>query len=189
MLQSSQDNDIAHVLQRDFHILEITRNLRRLCPPFLVCLGWVLVPQALHALCGNQRATVKALNLTETTPPAALPRTLLARAKTRHRCVVNARVDFPISTFKRQANHRKNFGLHGPPPKATAKCQGSQTVATPPPLVLPHPREDGPPPPPPLGDRTTTVHAHLQAQKLQHKSKEFSIRYVQRAANVRRPTP
>ena len=34
-------------------------------------------------------------------------------------------------------------------------------------LVVPHPREDGPPPPP-LGDRTTTVHAHLQAQKLQH---------------------
>ena len=51
VLQSSQDYDIAHVLQRDFHILEITRNLRRLCPPFLVCLGWVLVPQALHALC------------------------------------------------------------------------------------------------------------------------------------------
>ena len=44
-------------------------------------------------------------------------------------------------------------------------------------------------PHPPLGDRTTTVHAHLQAQKLQHKTKEFSIRYVQRAANVRRPTP
>ena len=44
-------------------------------------------------------------------------------------------------------------------------------------------------PHPPVGDRTTTVHAHLQAQKLQHKTKEFSIRYVQRAANVRRPTP
>ena len=55
-------------------------------------------------------------------------------------------------------------------------------------LVVPHPREDGPPPPPggwspsdgppppPLGDHTpTTVHAHLQAQKLQHKTKEFSI--------------
>ena len=41
----------------------------------------------------------------------------------------------------------------------------------------------------PLGDRTTTVHTHLQAQKLQHKTKEFSIRYVQRAANVRRPPP
>ena len=48
-----------------------------------------------------------------------------------------------------------------------------------PPLVVPHPREDDPPPtpwgrlpsdgpPPPPGDRTTTVHAHLQAQKLQH---------------------
>ena len=44
-------------------------------------------------------------------------------------------------------------------------------------------------PHPPLGDRANTVHAHLQAQKLQHKTKEFSIRYVQRAANVRRPTP
>ena len=52
MLQSSQDNDVAHVLQRDFHILEITRNLQRLCTPFLVCVGWVLVPQALDALCG-----------------------------------------------------------------------------------------------------------------------------------------
>ena len=68
-------------------------------------------------------------------------------------------------------------------------------------VPLPHPREDGPPPPPggrspsdgpptpPLGNRTTTVYAHLQAQKLQHKTKQFSIRYVQRAANVRRPTP
>ena len=44
-------------------------------------------------------------------------------------------------------------------------------------------------PHPPLGNCTTTVHAHLQAQKLQHKTKEFSIRYVQRAANVPRPTP
>ena len=43
-------------------------------------------------------------------------------------------------------------------------------------------------PPHPPGDRTTTVHAHLQAQKLQHKTKEFGIRCVQRAANVRRPT-
>ena len=37
VLQSSQDNDVAHVLQRDFHILEITRSgapdheIRRLC--------------------------------------------------------------------------------------------------------------------------------------------------------------
>ena len=44
-------------------------------------------------------------------------------------------------------------------------------------------------PHPPLGNRTTTVHEHFQAQKLQHKTKEFSRRYVQRAANVRRPTP
>ena len=68
----------------------------------------------------------------------------------------------------------------------------------PPPLSFPTPREGRPPPPPggrspsdgpppPLGDRTTTVHAHLQAQKLQHKTKEFSIGCVQRAANV--PTP
>ena len=28
------------------------------------------------------------------------------------------------------------------------------------------------PPPPPLGNRTTTAHAHLQAQNLQHKTKE-----------------
>ena len=46
-----------------------------------------------------------------------------------------------------------------------------------------------PPPPPPVGDHTPTVHAHLQAQKLQHKTKALSIGCVQRAANVRRPTP
>ena len=72
--------------------------------------------------------------------------------------------------------------------------------STPPSLSFPtpgktvphHPLGDGHQvtvPHPPLGNRTTTVHAHLQAQKLQHKTKEFSIRYVQRAANVRRPTP
>ena len=44
-------------------------------------------------------------------------------------------------------------------------------------------------PHPPLGDHTPTVHAHLQAQKLQHKTKALSIGCVQRAANVRRPTP
>ena len=44
-------------------------------------------------------------------------------------------------------------------------------------------------PHPPLGNCTTTVHAHLQAQKLQHKTKELSIGCVQRAANVQRPTP
>ena len=71
---------------------------------------------------------------------------------------------------------------------------------TPPPLSFPtpgktvphHPLGDGHQvtvPHPPLGDHTPTVHAHLQAQKLQHKTKEFSIRYVHRAANVRRPTP
>ena len=47
---------------------------------------------------------------------------------------------------------------------------------------------DGPPPPA-LGDHTATVHAHLQSQKPQHKTKEFSIGCVQRAANVQRPTP
>ena len=73
------------------------------------------------------------------------------------------------------------------------------TLYPPPPCPSP-PREDGPPPPPggrspsdspppPLRNRTTTVHAHLQAQILQHKTKEFVIRYVQTAANVRRPTP
>ena len=92
--------------------------------------------------------------------------------------------------------------------------RGALCHTYPPPLVVPHPREDGPPPPPgerspsdgppppplgdghqvtvphpPLGNRTTTVHARLQAQKLQHKTKEFSIGCVQRAANVRRPTP
>ena len=72
--------------------------------------------------------------------------------------------------------------------------------STPTPLSFPtpwktvphHPLGDGHQvtvPHPPLGDRTTTVHAHLQAQKLQHKTKEFSIGCVQRAANVRRPTP
>ena len=48
----------------------------------------------------------------------------------------------------------------------------------------PHPLGDGhqvtvPHRPPPMGDRTTTVHARLQAQKLQHKTKEVSIRCVQ----------
>ena len=52
-----------------------------------------------------------------------------------------------------------------------------------------HPMGDGhqatvPPPP-----RTTAVHAHLQAQKLQHKTTECSIGCVPRAADVRRPTP
>ena len=75
-----------------------------------------------------------------------------------------------------------------------------QAIYPPRPLLFPtpgktvphHPLGDGHQvtvPHPPLGDRTTTVHAHLQAQKLQHKMKEFSIRFVQRAANVRRPTP
>ena len=71
----------------------------------------------------------------------------------------------------------------------------------PPPLSFPtpgktvphHPLGDGHqvtvPHPPPRGDHTPTVHAHLQAQELQHKTKEFSIGCVQRAANVRRPTP
>ena len=71
---------------------------------------------------------------------------------------------------------------------------------TPPPLSFPtpgktvphHPLGDGHQvtvPHPPLGDHTPTVHAHLQAQKLQHKTKEFTIGCVQRAANVQRPTP
>ena len=80
--------------------------------------------------------------------------------------------------------------------------------------IIPHPREDAPPPTlgrspsdgppaPPLGDRTTTVHTRLQAQKLKDKTKElsvgefrriqnseeFSVGCVQRAANVQRPTP
>ena len=59
----------------------------------------------------------------------------------------------------------------------------------PPPPPCPSPPQGRQSPNPPLGEHTTTVHAHLQAQKLQHKTKEFSIRYVQRAANVRRPTP
>ena len=36
VLQSSQDYDIAHVLQRDFHILEITR-LKTKTPPRAKC--------------------------------------------------------------------------------------------------------------------------------------------------------
>ena len=43
----------------------------------------------------------------------------------------------------------------------------------PPPLSFPTPGKTAPHHP--LGDRTDTVHAHLQAQKLQHKTKEFSI--------------
>ena len=48
------------------------------------------------------------------------------------------------------------------------------------PVTIPHPI---------VGNHITTVHAHLQAEKLQHKTKQFSIRNVQRAANVLRPTP
>ena len=77
---------------------------------------------------------------------------------------------------------------------------GSAAMSVPPPLSFPtpgktiphHPLGDGQQvtvPHPPLGNCTTTVHAHLQAQKLQHKTKEFSIRHIQRAANVQRPTP
>ena len=55
----------------------------------------------------------------------------------------------------------------------------------PPPLVAPPPPPGKTVPPHPPGDRNTTVHANLQAQKLQHKMKEFSIRCIQRAANVR----
>ena len=78
----------------------------------------------------------------------------------------------------------------------------SSTEMHPPPRSFPspwntvphHPLGDGhqvtvPRPPPPLGNRTTTVHTHFPAQNVQHKTKEFSIRSVQRAANVRRPTP
>ena len=76
---------------------------------------------------------------------------------------------------------------HVPPPALSFPTPGK--------TVPHHPLGDGhqvtppPPPPPPLENRTTTVHAHLQAQKLQHNTSEFSIRYVQRAAHVRRPTP
>ena len=72
-----------------------------------------------------------------------------------------------------------------PPPRPLSFPTPGKTVPR-------HPLGDGHQvtvPHPPLGDRTTTIHAHLQAQKLQHKTKEFSIRYVQRAAHVRRPTP
>ena len=50
-LQSSQDNEIAHVLERDRHALEIPGNSQHLCPLFFVCLKRVLVPQGLCALC------------------------------------------------------------------------------------------------------------------------------------------
>ena len=73
-------------------------------------------------------------------------------------------------------------------------------VTPPPPLSFPTPGKTVPHhllgdgyqvtvPHPPLGDRTTTVHAHLQAQKLTAKPKAISIRCVQRAANALRPTP
>ena len=94
---------------------------------------------------------------------------------------------------------------HGVPEGQVINSDGElveEELSYPPPIVVPHPREDGPPPPsggrspsdappppPPPGDRSTAVHSHLPAQKLQHKTKEFSIRYVQRGANVRRPTP
>ena len=92
------------------------------------------------------------------------------------------------------------------PPGGHLPARGAQPPplwSTPPPLSFPtpgktvphHPLGDGHQvtvPHPPLGDHTPTLHAHLQAQKLQklqHKTKEFSIECVQRAANVRRPTP
>ena len=71
-----------------------------------------------------------------------------------------------------------------PPPTCRSPPQGRQSPITPWGMVTKRRS-----PTPPLGDRTTTVHAHLQAQKLQHKTKEFSIGCVQRAANVQRPTP
>ena len=75
--------------------------------------------------------------------------------------------------------------LYPPPPPPLSFPTPGKTVPH-------HPRGDGcqvTVPHPRLGDRTTTVHAHLQAQKLQHKTKAFSIGCVQRAANVARPTP
>ena len=71
---------------------------------------------------------------------------------------------------------------------------GKMRTAFPPPPCLPHPRKDSPPPPPggrlpndgppppPLGNRTTTIHIHLQAQKLQHKTKEFSMRCIRQSS-------
>ena len=63
----------------------------------------------------------------------------------------------------------------------------AKVVPSPPPVSFPTPGKTVPHHP--LGDHTPTVNAHLQAQKLQHKTKALSIGCVQGAANVRRPTP
>ena len=76
----------------------------------------------------------------------------------------------------------KNVFLPSPPP-VSFPTQGK--------TVPHHPLGDGhlmTVPHCPLGDHTTTVHAHLQAQKMQHETKALSIGCVQKFVNVRRPT-
>ena len=58
----------------------------------------------------------------------------------------------------RQTDGQHPFGLD--------ECSLESTKVPPPPLSFPTPGKTVPHPP--LGDRTTTVRAHLQAQKLQH---------------------
>ena len=98
---------------------------------------------------------------------------------------------------KPPANNNCHTEFHN----GTAAEQGMEyRVPPPPPLSCPTPRKtvphhplgDGCPvtvPKPPLGNHTTTVHSHFQAQKVHCKTREFNIRCVQRAANVLRPNP
>ena len=90
----------------------------------------------------------------------------------------------PHTWIARSLAYPKHTHFHTlPPPPCRSPPQGRRSPTTP----WGRLPSDGPPPP--SGDRTTTVHAYLQARKLRHKTKEFNIRCVQRAANVRRPTP
>ena len=78
---------------------------------------------------------------------------------------------FPMLPYKYDLSHVTDLLLlydHCITSELNPTPRGDPRADTyPPPLVVPHPREDGPQPP--LRDRTTTVHAHLQSQKLHHK--------------------
>ena len=65
-------------------------------------------------------------------------------------------------------------------------CSSNSLSKSPPPCRSP-PREDGPPPPP--GGRSPSDGPPPPPGGPYYHRKEFSIRYVQRAANVWRPTP
>ena len=119
-----------------------------------------------------------ALDATDT---VAQPGQVQAENQLRH--TANCRTAYPILNRMPPLAHSSQ---HSPPKWALVGgcrcCKLAHTLTCTPWPVACHPH-------PPVGDHTPTVHAHLQAQKLQHKTKALSIGCVQRAANVRRPTP